>query len=167
MKMSPEGVALLTELEGCRLAAYKDVAGFWTIGIGHLLTRSEVMSGKIIIGLSVVKWREGITQKQAEQLLYLDLYYAVAGVNQYNQAEQLNQHQFDALVSFAFNVGVGAFNNSTLAKCLRAGDLDAVPGQLRRWVKAGGKTVKGLVVRREKEVAMWLGNAALRQGVEK
>lgn len=67
----------------------------------------------------------------------------------------LTQQQFDALVSFAFNVGNGAFCDSTLLKRLNAGQYDAVPAQLNRWVKAGGKTLEGLVTRRAAEGALF------------
>ena len=67
----------------------------------------------------------------------------------------LNQNQFDALVSFVFNVGNNAFRDSTLVKVLNAGHFDQVPTQLRRWIRDNGKIVKGLINRREKEIALW------------
>jgi len=69
----------------------------------------------------------------------------------------LNQNQFDALVSFTFNVGGASFNGSTLLKVLNQGQYAQVPDQLRRWNKAGGKVVQGLVNRRENEVKLWNG----------
>jgi len=69
------------------------------------------------------------------------------------------QHQFDALVSFAFNVGTTAFRSSTLVRVLNDGHYDKVPGQMRRWNKAGGKVVKGLINRREKEIKHWLSDS--------
>jgi lysozyme len=69
----------------------------------------------------------------------------------------LNQNQFDALVSFTFNVGGGAFSSSTLLKVLNQGQYDQVPDQLRRWTKSGGRTVQGLVNRRENEIKLWNG----------
>jgi len=69
----------------------------------------------------------------------------------------LNQNQFDSLVSFTFNTGIQAFADSTLLKMLNQGNYDAVPDQLRRWVRAGGNVVQGLVNRRENEIKLWLG----------
>jgi len=79
---------------------------------------------------------------------------AAAAVNQHITVN-LNQHQFDALVSFVFNVGAGAFQQSTLLQRLNAGRYDAVPGQLRLWNKGGGKVLPGLVTRREAEARLF------------
>jgi lysozyme len=154
MQMSQNGRKLLEQWEGVRLNAYKDSAGLLTIGVGHLLTKSELSSGKIDIDGESVKYGNGLTSDQADALLAQDLKPAENIVNNSVKVE-LNQNQFDALVSFTFNVGGGAFKGGTLLKKLNAGLYGEVPSQLMRWDKAGGKVVPGLEKRRENEVNLW------------
>jgi lysozyme len=154
MQVGQSGKNLFKEWEGLELNEYLDSGGAPTIGVGHLMTRSERMSGKIIIQGKAVIYRNGLTEQQCWDLLDQDLDSAEKAVNGAVTAA-LNQNQFDALVSFSFNVGNTAFLNSTLLKVLNAGQYDQVPAQLRRWVRDNGKIVKGLVNRREKEVALW------------
>lgn len=159
--MSNDGVRLLTEREGVDLSMYRDSADLPTIGVGHLLTRSELSSGKIWIGHTPVRWRDGITHEQAEAILKADLHYAESAVDRdawhmESRGIPLTQNQFDALVSFVFNVGAGAYNTSTLRKELLAGNYNAVPHQMKRWNRAGGRVVRGLERRRESEAAQWL-----------
>jgi lysozyme len=156
MQMSQHGLDLLTQWEGCELKVYNDSAGLPTIGVGHLLTKSELMSGKISIGGVPVKYGAGITQQQAQQLLAQDLDPAEAAVNG-GVKVTLNQNQFDALTSFTFNVGVGAFTASTLLRVLNQGQYAQVPDQLMRWTRAGGRVVQGLVNRRQNEIKLWNG----------
>lgn len=148
MKISDHGLRLLKEWEGCKLQKYRDAGGKWTIGVGHLLTKEELIGGK---------YDDGITMDEALSLLAADLKPAEAAVNG-AVAVDLYQYQFDALVSFVFNVGVGAFRKSTLLKRLNAGRYEEVPTELRKWVRAGGKRCVGLAHRREKEIALWQGN---------
>lgn len=156
MQMSQHGLALLTQWEGCELKVYNDAAGLPTIGVGHLLTKSELMSGKINIGGVPVKYADGITQQQAEALLSQDLGPTEQAVNN-GVKVALSQNQFDALTSFTFNVGVAAFSGSTLLKLLNQGQYDQVPTQLLRWTRAGGRVVQGLVNRRQNEIKLWNG----------
>jgi lysozyme len=156
MQMSRNGRKLLAQWEGVRNAVYDDAAGLPTIGVGHLLTQDELDSGTIEINGQEAEYRHGLSDKQVLDLLAQDLVGFEKAVDKAVQVP-LSQNQFDALVSFAFNVGTGAFDKSTLLKVLNQGQYDQVPGQLRRWVKAGGKTVDGLVNRREKEIALWNG----------
>lgn len=137
--LTPECLALLRQWEGLRLEAYQDSGGVWTIGYGHTKTAHEGMK---------------ITKAKAEALFKSDLAPFEAAVERLVTVD-LTDHQFGALVSFAFNVGEGAFARSTLLKKLNAGDYDAVPGQLARWNKAGGKVVPGLVNRRAAEAGLW------------
>lgn len=157
MRVSRTGRQLITALEGYRLCPYKDPAGYLTIGVGHLLTKSELSSGKIHLNSVAVQWAHGLTPEQVDELLAQDLMRFEAAVTQ-NVKVDLNQHQFDALVSFAFNVGEEAFRNSTLLKLLNRGEYAAVPMQLRRWVYAGGRKLKGLAKRREQEIKCWNGD---------
>lgn len=154
MKISANGLKFLREVEGFDHRVYNDVAGYPTIGVGHLLTKQESMTGKIIIGNDAVRYENGLTNEQVDGLLDQDLDQFEDAVNRLVKVD-LSQNEFDALVSFAFNVGVSAFRNSTLLRKLNAGDKSEVPHQLRRWNKAGGKIVPGLVNRREKEIKLW------------
>ena len=154
MKMSQNGAQLLAEWEGFETEIYDDAAGLPTIGVGHLLTKNERDSGKIIIKGQAVDYKQGLSEQEVLDLLAQDLERFEAAVNDAVQVG-LSQHQFDALVSFAFNVGTQAFKSSTLLKKLNQGLYDEVPAQLRRWNKAGGKVIQGLVNRREKEIALW------------
>ena len=156
MEMSIHGVKLLKEWEGCKSHVYNDPAGIPTIGVGHKLTQSELSSGKITIKGAAIKCAEGLSDQQMIDLLAQDLRPAQEAVNG-DVTVALTQNRFDALVSFTFNVGTGAFAASTLRKVLNQGNYDEVPNQLRRWVHAGGNVLPGLVTRRENEIKLWNG----------
>lgn len=155
MRMSERGKRLLAEWEGSKPHVYLDVKGLPTIGVGHLLTKDELTSGKLYIKGVALDHRNGLTAQQAIDLLEQDL---IEFENTITGAVvvPLNQNQFDALVSFSFNVGSTAFTNSTLLKLLNQGLYQEVPAQLRRWVYGANKVIPGLVNRREKEIALWL-----------
>lgn len=156
MIFSQTGIELLKRLECVKTRIYNDSAGLPTIGVGHLLTRDELSSGKInILGVSV-KYSAGLTKDQIEKLLSHDVAFAEGAINVCDI--DLTQNQFDALVCFVFNVGRSAFDGSTLKKYLVARDLSKVPDQLRRWIYAGGKISKGLIGRREQEIKLFLTN---------
>lgn len=142
MKISDKGLQLLKDWEGCRLSVYRDAAGLPTIGIGHLIKKGESFTT--------------LTIEQALELLAADLAPFERTVNA-GVSVPLAQDQFDALVIFAFNVGAAGFAQSTLLKKLNAGNYDAVPEQLMRWTKAGGKQCQGLVNRRQNEIKLWRG----------
>ena len=141
MKISAEGLALIKKFEGCELEAYQDAVGVWTIGYGHIKGVKEGMT---------------ITKQQAEEMLLEELVeyenYVLEAVN-----HQLDQCMFDALVSWTYNLGPSNLNSSTMLKVLNAGDYDAVPEQIKRWNKAGGKVLQGLVRRREAEALLFEG----------
>jgi lysozyme len=157
MEMSEHGLALLKQWEGFELQEYKDSAGLPTIGVGHLITSSEQASGEIVIDGLPVTYADGLTDQQALDLLSQDVKPAEQTVNN-GVTVALDQNQFDALVSFTFNIGGGNFKSSTLLKVLNQGQYDQVPDQLQRWNKAGGKVVQGLVNRRENEIKLWNGD---------
>jgi lysozyme len=143
--MSPEGMnALLKKFEGCKLTAYRCPAGVCTIGYGHT---SAAGLPEVIDGMT-------ITQKQADELLKHDLVKYEAAVESLVKVE-LTQNQFDVLTDFAYNAGVGNLKSSTMLKKVNAGDLDAVPGELMKWTKGGGKVLPGLVRRRQAAGAWW------------
>jgi lysozyme len=156
MKMSEHGLKLLKEWEGQINHVYRDSAGYPTIGIGHLLTDVEKTAGHININDVAVDYSNGITDQQCLDLLAQDVTPAEHAVIA-NVTCELNQNQFDALVSFTFNIGVGAFASSTLVKLLNEGQYNQVPTQLMRWTKAGGKECDGLMARRSNESKLWEG----------
>lgn len=156
MQISQHGLELLKQWEGFELKVYRDSAGLPTIGVGHLLTKNELSSGKIMINGVAVKYADGITQQQALDLLSQDVQPAETTINS-SVKVALNQNQFDALTSFVFNVGAGAFKGSTLLKVLNQGQYAQIPGQFLRWVFAGGQKVQGLVNRRNNEIKLWNG----------
>lgn len=138
---SQRGLLLTEHSEGCRLQAYWDATGHvWTIGTGH--TGSDVVEGLV--------W----TQEQADAALESDVATACNAVNSLVTVP-LNQNQFDALVDFTFNDGVGAFKNSTLLRLLNAGDYVGANAQFALWVNSGGKRLPGLVTRRAAEAALF------------
>lgn len=153
--LSPAGRALLRELEGLRTRMYRDSGGAPTIGIGHLLSAEELRTGILRIGDQLVTWRGELSVAQCEALLDQDIRPFADAVRRYVRVP-LSAAQFDALVLFAYNVGAQAFRESTLLRLLNAGRYDAVPTQLRRWVRDNGRVVPGLVKRREREIEHWL-----------
>lgn len=142
--ISTKGLEFIARFEGFRAQPYNDAAGHATVGYGHLLHYGPVTEA------DKVKYRNGISRGDALDLLAVDARKATIGVKQ-NVKVHLTTPQFDALVSFAFNCGVGALAGSTLLKRLNKGDYNSVPSELMKWVKAGGQTLPGLVNRRRAE----------------
>lgn len=141
MRTSDRGIEFIKDEEGCVLKTYKCQAGVLTIGIGH--TGKDVLPNMII------------TLERAIELLKLDLRRFEDAVNKIIKVE-LNQCQFDALVSFAFNVGVNAFSNSTLAKKINAkAPITEIETEFRKWRRGGGKVLPVLVARREREIKLF------------
>ena len=141
-RINAAGLALVKQWEGLELVAYKDVAGVLTIGYGHTTAA----------GIPYVKQGMRVSEKEAEDILRDDLRKFEERVNRLVKVS-LTDNQFAVLVSFDFNTG--ALHKSTLLKRLNAGDYDAVPIELMKWVNAGGKKVKGLVNRRAAEAGLW------------
>lgn len=154
MKISENGLKFLKDAEGCVLHTYKDSAGYPTIGIGHLLSGIEKLKGFINIGGKHVEFEHGITEQQALDLLAQDVKPAEDAVNTAVKVP-ITQNQFDALVSFAFNVGCGGFRQSTALKLLNEGKVDEVGPWLSKWNKAGGHVDDGLVSRRKAEIDLF------------
>ena len=138
MKISTNGIDLICSFEGLRLKAYGDGVGVWTIGYG-----TTVING------TKVKKGDTCTVEQAKSYMAQDLKQFESAVNQVKVP--LNQNQYDALVSLAYNIGVSAFLNSTLFKKLNAKDYKGAAEQFDRWNRAGGKVMRGLSNRRAKE----------------
>lgn len=143
MRISQKGIDLIKKFEGVRLKSYICPAGVLTIGYGH--TGSDVYPN------------QQITEEEAEQLLRKDTESAQQTVSSFVTAK-INQNEYDALVSFTFNVGPTAFVNSTLLRLLNHGaDRKIVAGEFGRWVKAGSdQPVPGLVRRRDAEKTLFL-----------
>jgi len=141
MKISQNGLELIKHFEGCELEAYKCAAGVWTIGYGHIKTAVEGMT---------------ISQSYADELLDGEIVEYEDYVNAAVTAP-LSQDQFDALVSWTFTLGNGNLNASTMLKVLNRGEYEEVPAQMKRWNKAGGKVLEGLIRRREAEANLFEG----------
>ena len=141
MNISQKGIDLIKNFEGCRLTAYRCPANILTIGYGH--TGSDVVTG------------QKITQEQAEKLLKTDLLVHCNNVSRMVKVP-LTQNQFDALVSFEFNVGYGNFASSTMLKLLNQKKYREAAAQFDRWVYANRKVLAGLVKRRAAEKALFL-----------
>ncbi len=135
------GRQLIETFEGLKLTAYQDLVGIWTIGYGH--TGPEVKAG------------QSISVAQADQLLASDLQRFEQGVA-HLVTYSLNQQQFDALVSFSFNLGLGSLQSSQLLRLLNAGDVAGAAAEFLRWNRAGGAEVAGLTRRRQAEQQLFL-----------
>lgn len=139
MQISENGLRFIEGFENLRLETYFDVRGVATIGYGHTL---NVIPGMVI------------TQEQAEQFLAQDVASAEAAINA-NVRVDLTQNQFDACCSLIFNIGNGAFKQSTLLQLLNQGDFTNAALQFVRWDKAAGKVVAGLLRRRQAETDLF------------
>jgi GH24 family phage-related lysozyme (muramidase) len=144
-QINSDGLTVVKHFEGLELRAYQDAVGVWTIGYGHTSAA----------GPPTVYAGQTITEQEAETILKRDLNLFENGVRDL-VAVPVNSNQFSALVSFSFNVGLGALRNSTLLRKLNAGDYQGAANELPRWTKAGGRTLPGLVRRRDAERALFL-----------
>jgi len=159
-----QAVELIKSFEGIldgdpstvNLDPYLCPAGYWTIGWGHVALdpRGKQIKGAENKGQARAVYPGGITRAEAEVLLTDDVRRFSAGVEQLVKTT-ISDGRFCALVSFAFNVGVGALERSTLLKLVNQGVFDQVGPQFLRWTKAGGKELAGLKRRREAEAALW------------
>lgn len=140
MNISKNGIELIKRFEGCSLKAYQDVAGVWTIAFGHT---NNVVPHMIV------------DQQEADEMLKDDLKGFVNGVNGLVSVE-LNNNQFDSLVSFAFNCGLGALKRSQLLDYVNDKDFTRAGNEFLKWNHAGGKVVQGLTNRRKAERELFL-----------
>ena len=144
--ISPKGFELIKFFEGFRFTAYLCDANVATIGYGSTYYAND----------QKVKMGDKITKEQAEILLRKTVRDFEQNVNALLNGVQVNQNQFDALVSFAFNLGTAALAKSTLLKLVKANPNDpAISREFGKWVNAGGKKVNGLVTRRQKEAELY------------
>jgi lysozyme len=158
MKISKAGIDLIKHFEGVRLKPYKCPALLWTVGVGHVLYHDEhylSMDGRRHFPLRP-EHKRSFTETEVNELLRNDLYRFESGVGRLC-GTNLPQCQFDALVSFAFNLGVGALQRSTLKAKLTRGDIQGAADQFLRFSMAGGKVLPGLLRRRVAERVLFLG----------
>ena len=139
MQTSKTGIDLIKHFEGCELYAYKCPAGVWTIGYGHTKGVAPGMQ---------------ITDEDAHNMLVEELVEYESYINKLVTVG-LNQNQFDAMVSWVYNLGSANLQASTLLKVLNAGQYGEVPAQMLRWNKAGGKVLEGLTRRRQAEADLF------------
>lgn len=156
MLMSVDGLNMLISLEGgYKNQMYHDQSNLPTIGVGHLLTKDELMSGKIVISDAVsIPWGGELSLAEMDEIFTQDMADTTDIINGLVRVP-LTQPQFDALASLAFNIGLKSFRFSTLLKKLNAGDYDSVPDQMRRWIYSKKVKLPVLILRRETEIARW------------
>lgn len=147
MNISKQGIDFIKHFEGVRTNAYKCSAGYWTIGVGHLITRDNVLPNE---------WKRTLSFREIDELLLSDLARFVRGV-QRQLPMQLNQCEFDCVLSFTYNLGLGCLQRSTVRSALLRGDKALAMQTLLRYCRAGGKIVKGLQRRRQAEVELFYG----------
>lgn len=145
MRIDTHGLALIEAFEGFRGKAYRCPAGVLTIGYGHTS----------MAGPPAVKAGQSMTRVEAAKVLERDLGDFGAGVQDMVRTD-LSDHQYAALVSFAYNVGLGAFRSSSVLRAVNARDFESVPRRLNLWVKAGPRVLPGLVRRRAAEGALFM-----------
>lgn len=150
-KIAKPGLELIKSFEGLRLKSYLCPAKIATIGYG---TTKYPNGKKVSLG------DPEITELQAAEYLEHEINEKAAGVEKYVTVA-INQNQFDALVSFAYNLGVGALQKSTLIRLLNAGDVSGAAEQFLRWTKASGKELPGLLRRRQAERSLFLKSDVL------
>ena len=146
MKTSQQGLKLIERFEGLSLTPYKDCVGLYTIGVGHLIDNGRSLPSS---------WNRTFTINECYELLASDVIKFELGVARYITAK-LTQNQFDALVSFAFNLGLGTLQRSSLRQKLNRGDKE---GAVKTWLKynmTGGQVIRGLDLRRKAEVTLFL-----------
>ena len=147
-RISDAALDLIERFEGCRLEAYRDAVGVWTIGYGHT---SRAGPPQVRPGMR-------ITEAEARKILHRDVEHFARQVARVlgADAEFLTPNQFGALVSFAYNVGIGNLKRSSVLKAVREGRHEDVPRLLLRWTRAGGRRLRGLVRRRRAEGRLWM-----------
>ena len=137
---------MLAHHEGVRVKPYRCPAGLWTVGVGHLIGDGKSLPSE---------WNRTFTLKEVYDLLATDVNKFGRGVERLLPNVKLSQNEFDALVSFSFNLGLGTFQRSTIRQALLRGDKIAAIESLLKYNKAGGKVLKGLDNRRKDEAALF------------
>ena len=146
MKTSDNGKNVLKAFEGFRAEIYADVGGRETIGYGHCLTHKEIETGE---------YDRRLSKDEASDLMDRDLINFEIGINQHVKVP-LTQNQFDALICFVYNLGLGNLYSSTLLRELNSGNYKKAADEFLRWNHVGGKVCAGVTHRREKERELFL-----------
>ena len=139
MKVSVEGTKLIKHFEGVHATPYKCPGGYWTVGGGHLISRHAMLSHK---------WNRTLSAVEIDALLKHDLERFELGVIRLLHPVKPTQSEFDALVSFSFNLGLGCFQRSTVRSAFKRGDKKRAGEVLLKYCRAGGRKLKGLIRRR-------------------
>ena len=146
MQTSERGIRLIKHYEGVRNRPYRCPAGLYTVGVGHLIGDGKSLPDT---------WNRTFSEAEIDGLLKRDLRRFELGVRKMLPNVPLRQHEFDALVSFCFNLGLGCFQRSTIRQALLRGDKKAAMESLLKYCRAGGKILKGLLNRRLDEKALF------------
>ena len=148
MNVSERGIKLIKHHEGIRNRPYRCPAGLWTVGVGHLIGDGKSLPKS---------WDRLFTKEEIDGILKRDLRRFELGVHKMLPNMFLRQHEFDALVSFCFNLGLGCFQRSTIRQALLRGDKKAAMESLLKYCRAGGRILRGLQIRRMDEKALFEG----------
>ena len=146
MKTSDAGIALIKHFEGVRNKPYKCPAKLFTVGVGHLIGDGKTLPPE---------WNRTFTNEEIDAILKRDLNRFELGIHKMLPNVSLRQHEFDALVSFCFNLGLGCFQRSTVRQALLRGNKKQAMESLVKYCRAGGKILKGLQTRRLDEKALF------------
>ena len=148
MNVSKAAIALIKHHEGVRSRPYRCPANLWTVGVGHLIGDGKSLPDS---------WNRTFSQEEIDGILKSDLRRFEMGVHKMLPNVPLRQHEFDAIISFCFNLGLGCFQRSTLRQALLRGDKKAAMESLVKYCRAGGKILRGLQIRRLDEKALFEG----------
>jgi lysozyme len=148
VNVSKAGIALIKHHEGVRNRPYRCPANLYTVGVGHLIGDGKSLPES---------WNRTFSQEEIDGILKSDLKRFELGVRKMLPNVPLRQHEFDAIISFCFNLGLGCFQRSTLRQALLRGDKKAAMESLVKYCRAGGKILKGLQTRRLDEKALFEG----------
>ena len=148
MNVSKAAIALIKHHEGVRSRPYRCPAHLWTVGVGHLIGDGKSLPES---------WNRTFSQEEIDALLIRDLNRFERGISKMLPNVPLRQCEFDALVSFSFNCGLGLFQRSTLRQALLRGNKTAAMESLLKYCRAGGKILRGLQTRRLDEKALFEG----------
>ena len=146
MNVSERGIRLIKHHEGVRNRPYRCPAGLWTVGVGHLIGDGKSLPES---------WNRLFTKEEIDGILKRDLQRFERGVLKMLPNVPLRQGEFDCLVSFSFNLGLGTFQRSTLRQALLRGDKKAAMESLMKYCRAGGRILRGLQIRRQDEKALF------------
>jgi lysozyme len=148
VNVSERAIKLIKHHEGVRNRPYRCPANLWTVGVGHLIGDGKSLPDS---------WNRTFTEAEINGILKSDLRRFELGVHKMLPNVPLRQHEFDAIISFCFNLGLGCFQRSTLRQALLRGDKKAAMESLVKYCRAGGKILRGLQIRRLDEKALFEG----------